>query len=475
MGCCTSSNATKGKTSKNKKVLSSSPSATPDIGRVRSLSASDLDYMSDDDYGDSDSDNGEQDPTRDQERQDSSRRKNNIINLATYRFLNPFNRQLRHRFGDHSELKAGKVKLIPQSELPNAQTKDSIIFSSNIIYYKVKKNKKSAVNYSISKEFVASICVTLKRIYILTKIVRSKKLKVWKLYNKSNVNVLKLLFITSSRANDDLILHFTEDLGGDMYIKCEENKGELISVLETLHRVKLDSNVKVTIVKETNNELVRNYFRANRQELASENYHRTKSFKAQQRKVINDFNERLKITSFTPHFVLGIGTYGKSTLVEKTSGRDSIYYSANGNSSKTSSSKSQSRFDKLYVLKDFRIKDENDDGSDDDDAELGDDDDIVFTNTRQRQAKQENTKMPSIDQDSINDELNLLRSLSHPFVAKFRGDFTVNAPKRHYFVFDYYAGGTLRMMLKNTKNGTYDGTGNMYFRIPERNACAYFA
>eukprot|EP00943_MAST-04B_sp_MAST-4B-sp1_P002368 g2368.t1 len=360
MGCCTSSNATKGKKSSNKKVLSSLPSATSDIVRARSLSASDLDYMSDDDYGDSDSDNGDNDPINDHGRQDSSRRKHNIIDLATYRFLNPFNRQIRHRFGDHTELKAGKVKLIPQSVLPNAQTKDSIIFSSSIIYYKIKKNKtkKSAVKYSISKEIVASICVTIKNIYILTKVVRSKKLKVWKLYNKSNVNVLKLLFITSSRTNDDLILHFTEDLGGDMYIKCEENKGELISVLETLHRVKLDASVNVTIVKETKNELVQKYFRANRQELASEKYHRTSSYKAQQRKVINDFNERLKITSFTPYFVLGIGTYGKSTLVEKTSGRDSIYYSANGNNS-TPSSKNQSRR-KIHRQRDMKSLVESD-------------------------------------------------------------------------------------------------------------------
>ena len=161
--------------------------------------------------------------------------------------------------------------------------------------------------------------------------------------------------------------------------------------------------------------------------------------------------------------------------MEKTSGRDSIYYSANGNNNSTPSSKNQSRFDKLYVLKDFRIKDENDDESDNDDDNLSDDDDIVFTNTNQRQAQGKNKKLPSIDQDSINDELNLLRSLSHPFVAKFRGDFTVNVPKRHYFVYNYYPGGTLRMMLTNTKNGSYDGTGNMYFRIPERNACAYFA
>ena len=75
---------------------------------------------------------------------------------------------------------------------------------------------------------------------------------------------MKLLFITSSRVNDDLILHFTEDLGGDIFIKCEDNKGELISVLQTLHRVKLDTEIKVNIVKETNNELLQKYYRMNR-------------------------------------------------------------------------------------------------------------------------------------------------------------------------------------------------------------------
>ena len=50
------------------------------------------------------------------------------------------------------------------------------------------------------------------------------------------------LFITSSRVNDDLILHFLEDLG-DIFIKCEDNKGELI-VPQTLHRVKLIQKLK---------------------------------------------------------------------------------------------------------------------------------------------------------------------------------------------------------------------------------------
>ena len=294
MGCRNSK--TTNNNNKKKKILSSSSSprtSSPsnnnnniddgDLspislrGRARTLSTSDLDYMSDEDYGDSDSDNDDQ-----QQQQSSSsrkRRKKKVTDLATYRFINPFNRQLRNRFGDHAELKAGKVKLLPKSQLPNAQTKDLILFTSDITHYKIKQNgggintnaktrkknnKKNNIQFKITKETIRCICITLTNLYILTKVVRSKKFKVWKLFNKPNVNVLKLLFITSSRVNDDLILHFTEDLGGDIFIKCEDNKGELISVLQTLHRVKLDTEIKVNIVKETSNELLQKYYRMNR-------------------------------------------------------------------------------------------------------------------------------------------------------------------------------------------------------------------
>ena len=192
--------------------------------------------------------------------------------------------------------------------------------------------------------------------------------------------------------------------------------------------------------------------------------------------------------------------------MEKSSGRQSIYYdnSINKNNDNNNLYRGQAqrnhnkelkRFDKLYVLKDFRIKnmlneeDEEDDEDDDDDDDDEDEDDTQKKKQKKKKKKKKKEKEkqssstkqqqlpPSIDQDSINDELNLIRSLSHPFIARLRGDFALNMPLRHYFIYDYYPGGTLRMMLTNTKKGMYDGKGviRQNGRIPERNACAYFA
>ena len=79
-------------------------------------------------------------------------------------------------------------------------------------------------------------------------------------FNSPNVNVLKILFITSCRLNDDVILHFTKELGGDSYLRCPNYKGELISVLQTLHRVKLDQELKVIMVNESKVKCCRNIF-----------------------------------------------------------------------------------------------------------------------------------------------------------------------------------------------------------------------
>ena len=147
---------------------------------------------------------------------------------------------------------------------------------------------------------------------------------------------------------------------------------------------------------------------------------------------------------FTPYFVIGIGAYGKSILVEKTSGRRSIFR-------KEANSPGYNRnLDKLYVLKDFRLK------------------------SLEEQADDSSLPAAGIDDDSIMDELNLIRSLSHPFIARLRGDFKVNRPTRHYFVYDYYVGGSLRSMLSNVRDGVLN-SGSSDGRLPKTQACAYFA
>ena len=78
------------------------------------------------------------------------------------------------------------------------------------------------------------------------------------------MNVLKILFITSCRLNDDVILHFTKEMGGDTYLRCHNYKGELISVLQTLHRVKLDKELKVIMVNESESEMLQKYFTKSR-------------------------------------------------------------------------------------------------------------------------------------------------------------------------------------------------------------------
>ena len=144
---------------------------------------------------------------------------------------------------------------------------------------------------------------------------------------------------------------------------------------------------------------------------------------------------------FTPYFVIGIGAYGKSILVEKTSGRRSIFR-------KEANSPGYNRnLDKLYVLKDFRLK------------------------SLEEQADDSSLPAAGIDDDSIMDELNLIRSLSHPFIARLRGDFKVNRPTRHYFVYDYYVGGSLRSMLSNVRDGVLN-SGSSDGRLPKTQACA---
>ena len=157
------------------------------------------------------------------------------------------------------QLKAGKVKLIPKSKVPNGQTKELTIFTSLIDYYKVNAKASKATNTTHG-----CICITLTNLYIFTKIIRQKKYKVWKLFNSPNVNVLKILFITSCRLNDDVILHFTKEMGGDTYLRCHNYKGELISVLQMLHRVKLDKELKVIMVNESESEMLQKYFRRDR-------------------------------------------------------------------------------------------------------------------------------------------------------------------------------------------------------------------
>ena len=89
---------------------------------------------------------------------------------------------------------------------------------------------------------------------------------------------------------------------------------------------------------------------------------------------------------FTPYFVMVLERMARAFWL-KTSGRRSIC--------RRNTPGYNRNLDKLYVLKDFRVA------------------------LLEEQADESLLEAASIDDDSIMDELNLIRSLSHPFVHAY--------------------------------------------------------
>ena len=290
---------------------------------------------------------------------------------------------LFNTFKDNSGLLTGKA------HIQLMKTHEKIIFSCsaklvNIQGSGFKKKEKNETN--------CYLCVTTEALYVLTKIIRLKKFKRYRnLQPPRYINCATSA--TSSRIADDVCIHFPKSSGGDLYVRTQL-KQEFLSAVTAVFRALVGGNLNLSLKVVPTRSLV-NAFSKGREEAHSDMYQKRLMMMKRQKQIVNDFNEKLSVSVFSPHYVLGVGCFGKTVLVTKIFGNQLRDHPGR------------------FVLKDFRVNDDRE--------------------TRN-----------AISPDLVLDEIACLRALDHPFLSKFRGDFSMQSPRRYYMLFDFYSGGSLK-------------------------------
>jgi serine/threonine protein kinase len=309
-----------------------------------------------------------------------------VITLRSFkdRFSQATN--IYNRFHDNIELLAGKAQV--PLKFPG---RENILFSAETQVVSANGKTTPKIWY---------MCITTEYVYILRKIIRLKKMKRY--VNKQRPRPIgHAIKVSSARVSSELIIHFPKKKGGDVYLNCQL-KEELITAVKCVYRNLTNESIDINVFSKR--DLTSEYNTARK---LSDNsaYRRSAILKKRKVLTVNSWAEELTISSFTPHYIVNQHVYGKTTIVTKTRGK--VLHDSSP----------------LYILKEHNVYPGSTNGLTEIDGSF------------------------RIANEQIVDEVKCLRQLSHPFLMTFHGDFLLNDMSRHYLVFDFESGGTLKRYI----------------------------